>query len=343
MMRLHPDVDVHFVGAIGGLEEMIVPREGFPLHLVSIGRLHKSAGFLARAKTLLQLPFAFLQSAAILRRLKPVAALGVGGYASGPLLFVAALLGYRTLIWEPNAYPGLANRLLSRVVSECLLVFDEARVYLRARKVTQAGLPVRPSMTPRPRGAEAPPGPAAPLRVLVFGGSQGARGINATVAQAVADGGEWLDGIELVHQTGALDWPRIRAAYGAAPSNVQAFEYLHDMDARLRWADLAVCRAGASTVAEICACQKAAVFVPLPTAADDHQTKNAEALAASGAAEVIPQADFAPERFKAAVRRFRDDRAQLARLEANVRRFAARHSGAAETIVARLLAQGERQ
>jgi UDP-N-acetylglucosamine--N-acetylmuramyl-(pentapeptide) pyrophosphoryl-undecaprenol N-acetylglucosamine transferase len=338
LIRHHPNIDVVFVGARGGLEEKIVPREGFALRLVEVGKLHKSVGLAERAKTLLKLPRAFFASAAILRELRPVAVLGVGGYASGPLVFVAALFGYRALIWEPNAYPGLANRLLARIVAECLLVFSEAASHLRARRVTQSGLPVRSSMRPR----EASEGRAdGPLRVLVFGGSQGARAVNLAVSQAVVEGGDWLDGVEVAHQTGAADWSRVRDAYAGLPAttraSVQAFEYLHDMDARYRWADLVVCRSGASTVAEICACQKAAVFVPLPTAADDHQRKNAEALAKSGAAELVLQTDFTAARFKEIVRRYRDDREAVGRLEAKVRQF--QFPNAAEKIVARVLGE----
>ncbi len=335
LQRLHPDIEVHFVGARGGLEEKIVPREKFPLHTVRVGKLHKSVGWGARLKTLVELPLAFITSARILRRLKPVAVLGVGGFASGPLLFVAALMGYRSLIWEPNAFPGLANRLLARLVDECLVVFDEAGRHLRAKSITPVGLPVRPVMVPqeRPKGA--------PLRILVFGGSQGARAINEVVSQSVAAGGEWLQGVELVHQTGSLDFPRIQALYAErAPSGVQLFEYLHDMDARYAWADLVVCRSGASTVAEICACRKAAVFIPLPTAADDHQRKNAEVLVRGEAAEMVLQNEFTPEKFQALIKRYRDDRTLVDRLEANVSRFA--FPNAAEAIVARIMESGPR-
>lgn len=327
--RLHPDVEVHFVGATGGLEEKIIPREKFPLHTVPVGRLHHSVSRLERIKTLLKLPLAFFAALKILRDLKPVAVLGVGGFASGPMLFVASLFGYRSVIWEPNAYPGMANRLLARRVDECLLVFEEAGHHLHARRITASGLPVRASMVPAPRV----PG-ARSLRVLVFGGSQGARFINELVSSSVKRGG-WLDGIELVHQTGAADFARMKDAYAGAPENFQVFEYLHDMDRRYTWADLVVCRSGASTVAEICACQKAAIFIPLPTAADDHQRKNAEVLARVDAALMFPQKDLTPEKFRETLKRFRDDRSAIERMEKNVRQF--QFPNAAERIVERLL------
>lgn len=333
--RLHPELEVHFVGAEGCLEEKIVPREGFPLHTVPIGRLHHSVGLSTRVKTLLKMPMAFVKAVGILRETRPVAVLGVGGFASGPMLFVASLFGYRSVIWEPNAFPGMANRLLARWVNECLVVFDEAGRLLRARRTTKAGLPVRATMRYHARE-----GGDRPLRVLVFGGSQGARFINNMVSESVLSGGDWLRNIELVHQTGPLDFARIKELYRSAPADIQAgvqvFEYLHDMDQRYAWADVVVCRGGASTVAEICACQKAAVFIPLPTAADNHQQKNAEVLMKADAAMMLLQKDLTPALFQETIRRFRDDRELINKFEENIRQF--QFPNAADKIVERLLA-----
>ena len=341
--KSHPSIKVHFVGAEGGMEEKIVPREGFPLHTMQIGKLHHSVGFATRVTTLVKMPLAFFRAVSILRELKPIAVLGVGGFASGPMLFVASLMGYRTLIWEPNAYPGLANRILSRFVDECLLVFKEAGIFLHSRKALQVGLPVRASMVPvsRENGVR-------PLRVLVFGGSQGAQFINTLVSQSMKEpSGGWLEGLELVHQTGPSDFARISNIYEGAPASIQVFEYLHDMDKRYAWADIVVCRSGASTVAEICACQKAAIFIPLPTAADDHQTKNAQVLARVGAAVVMLQksggsgsgassgATLGADEFRETLKRFRDNRALVQKLEDSVRQF--QFPSSADKIVERVL------
>lgn len=328
----YSDIKVHFVGATGGLEEKIVPREGFPLDLVPVGKLHRSVGLATQIKTLVKLPLAFWAAYKILRRLKPVAVLGVGGYASAPLLFVASLIGVRSLIWEPNAHPGLANRLLAGRVDEALLVFEEAGKLMSAKHSSMIGLPVRAVMMPSERAV------SARLRVLVFGGSQGARFINNLVSAAVHDQSSesgWLDGIELVHQTGPSDFARIKESYAGAPPQFEVFEYLHDMDRRYAWADLVVCRSGASTVAEICACRKAAIFIPLPTAADDHQRKNAEVLARGDAAMCLTQSELTPEKFRDTLKRFRDDRSLIARFEKNVEKFESPH--AAEKIAARLV------
>jgi UDP-N-acetylglucosamine--N-acetylmuramyl-(pentapeptide) pyrophosphoryl-undecaprenol N-acetylglucosamine transferase len=328
--KLYPELKVHFVGAQGGLEEKIVPREGFPLHVVPIGKLHSSAGLLTRMKTVVKMPLAFFKAVSILRKLKPVAVLGVGGFASGPILFAASLFGYRSVIWEPNAHPGLANRMLARRVDECFLVFAEAAKLLPAKKTEMTGLPVRSTMHPASRVE------TRNLRVLVFGGSQGARFINNLVSESLRDGDGWLEGVELVHQTGPADFARIKESYKGAPSTVQVFEYLHDMDQRYAWADLVVCRSGASTVAEICACRKAAIFIPLPTAADDHQRKNAEVLANANAAMVLPQSGLTAQTFRDTLRRFRDDRSLIATFETNVEKF--QYPNAAEKIAERLVA-----
>ena len=289
-LNIEPEAEIHFVGSKGGLEEKIIPREGFALHLVSVGRLHKSVSLTTRLTTLFRMPLALFQCVKILMRLKPKAVLGVGGFASGPMLLMASLMGYRTYIWEPNAMPGMANRWLSRFATETLLVFEEAKQYLSPRKVRQVGIPVRFSLeanlTNSPR-----------LKVLIFGGSQGARAINETVFKLIEMAPiELKKTIEVVHQTGPLDFQRAQKVYQNAPSNFQCFEYLHDMKERYQWCDLVIARSGASTVAEVIACRKAAVFIPLPTAADDHQRKNAEVLVKRNAALMILQNDFSPEK-----------------------------------------------
>lgn len=323
IQRLDPSVEIHFAGARGGLEEKIIPRENFPLHLIDIGKLHSSVGLKTRLLTLLKLPLSFLQALQIVRKLKPAAVLGVGGFASGPVLFVASLLGYRTLIWEPNAHPGMANRMLSRFVRECLLVFEDAAKYLNSKNIQRSGLPVRASIALKRRvaGESAALVTRAKLRVLVFGGSQGARAINTVVSEAICRSGTLLEQIELVHQTGTYDFAKVKEAYAGLSGQVECLEYLHDMDARYAWADLVVCRAGASTVAEICAARKAAVFIPLPTAADNHQQRNAEVLVRKNAAVMFLQKDFTAESFTNLIADFYSHREKIVELEKNVAQF----------------------
>src|SRR5690606_20389190 len=202
--------------------------------------------------TLITLPFALWQSLRLLWRLRPKVVVGVGGYASFPVVLAAALTGVRTFIFEPNAVPGMANRWLSRFVSAALVVFDDASKRLRAKNVARVAMPVRreiENFESRARTDEL-------FHVLVFGGSQGARPINNAVAEGLLGGGERLRKCKIVHQTGALDFSRISALYASKPElndTVEVCEYLHDMPARYAWADLIVCRAGTGTISELAA------------------------------------------------------------------------------------------
>ncbi len=292
----HPDYEVHFVGTLAGLENKIVPREGFPLHHISIGKLNHAGSLKSKIMTILGFPRAFVQCIALLMELKPQAVLGVGGYASGPFVLVASMLGFRTAIWEPNAFPGMTNRWLSRVVGKSFVVFEEAAKFLKSGAISQVGLPIRKEVealakkeTPVNIGKE-----RQEFHILVFGGSQGARSINTAVQAAVLMGGEWLSNTKIIHQTGSADYANVLKAYEGL-DQVETHEYLYQMEKSYEWADLVICRAGASTVAEVAACGKPAIFIPLPWAADDHQRKNVEALLEQKAASMILQEDLTPE------------------------------------------------
>ena len=328
-------INVHFVGTVRGIEATIVPAEGYPLHVVSVGQLHSSVGLWKRLRTVLLMPLAIFQCLRLCLTLKPVGILGVGGYASGPMLLVASCLGYRTAIWEPNAMPGMANRVLSRFVSRAYLVFASAQKYLRCKDTRRAGMPVRfefgePSA--RPEKSEV-------FRVLIFGGSQGAAALNRVVCQALLQGGEWMRGVRFVHQTGSKDFLEVRNAYDAgaqsAFSSVEVMPYLNDMEVRYRAADLVVCRGGASTLAELMACGKPAVIVPLPTAADNHQQKNAEELVNAGAAQMILQKELTIEKLVETLEYYKHHPEQLAQMAARARKL--HRPGAAEELARDLL------
>jgi UDP-N-acetylglucosamine--N-acetylmuramyl-(pentapeptide) pyrophosphoryl-undecaprenol N-acetylglucosamine transferase len=336
---------VHWIGAHGGLEEKIVTHAGLPLHLIRIGKLHSSVGLLDQIKTVLGMPLAFVQALILAYRLKPRAVLGVGGFASGPFLFVAALMGYRTVIWEMNAHAGLANRWLAKMVDKCLVVFEAAARDLKGSSVHRVGLPVREEIKPQDRASAS----GRPFRVLVFGGSQGARAINRVVAKWVEQTALDDGAVHLIHQTGKHDfaevslryeaWKRDRLSKGVSDEklNIDWREYIHNMAEMYAWADLLVCRAGASTVAEVAASGKAALFIPLPTAADNHQFKNAEVLAKSHAAIIIEQKNFDVATLDQTIRRLRENETELRDFEKNVVKFAA--PGAAVTVAAYLLGQ----
>lgn len=315
----HFDVDVRFVGTPGGLENKLVPPKGYPVYHLPIGRLNGRISLRERVTTLLKLPYAFWVSARLLKRERPDLVIGVGGHASGPLLLVASRLGYRTAIWEPNAMPGLANRILARFVDECWVVFPEARSLLRNPRARTAGMPVRREIAQCAMGQV----PLDKFRILVFGGSQGARGINDAVVQMVKAGGEWLREVAIVHQTGAGDFERVRAAYGDALGTypVELREYLHDMGNQYAKADLVIARSGTGTLSELAACGKVAILIPFPFASDDHQRKNADSLVQKDAAVLIVQKDLTPGRLRAEVDRLRADPDLRRRMSERVREF----------------------
>ncbi|MEQ1876670.1 MAG: glycosyltransferase, partial [Bdellovibrionia bacterium] len=209
--------------------------------------------------------------------------------------------------------------------------FEHAARAFKAKKVTIVGMPVRKGIAPADRKAH------AELRLLIFGGSQGARGINQVVSEAIVHGGPWLESVQIVHQTGRLDFEATEAKYKAAkvPAWVTVLPYLDDMDIRYQWADVVVCRAGASTVAELAAAQKCAVMIPFPFASDQHQQKNAESLVARDAGQMILQKDFTVSRFISLIEEFKRNPHQIAKFEKNIAGF--HRPEAAEFIAGQLL------
>lgn len=279
---------VSFVGTARGLESRVVPARGLPLDLIrSAGLKGKSLSALVRGLALL--PWSALDAWRVISRRRPDVVVGVGGYSSGPVLLLAALRGVPTLLMEQNTAPGFTNRTLARWVRAAALSYDETLQYFpRIGVVT--GNPVRQEFLQALESVDEPIRGDGEVRVLIVGGSQGARAINdAVIAAAPALAG---GGLSLTHQTGERDLTRVREGYAAAglPATVEPF--FHDMNARMRAADVVVARAGASTLAELTVLGRPSILVPLPTAADDHQRKNARLLAAAGAAEVIDEPEL---------------------------------------------------
>jgi UDP-N-acetylglucosamine--N-acetylmuramyl-(pentapeptide) pyrophosphoryl-undecaprenol N-acetylglucosamine transferase len=277
-----------FVGTERGLEKRLVPQAGFPLRLIRAGAL-KGMGPGRAALTLLGMPGAILASGRILRDWRPDAVLGVGGYASGPVMVAAAALRLPRAILEPNAIPGITNRILGKLVREIYVAWEDTADRLPEGKTIVTGNPVRREIAAVPEIAE-----EGPFTLLVFGGSQGARRINETVIGALEEVGLEARGWRFEHQTGPEDLDRVRAAYAACGLQAETRAFFDDMPERYRRADLVVCRAGATTIAELCSAGRGAILIPYPFAADDHQTANARLLERAGAARLIPQAELAP-------------------------------------------------
>jgi UDP-N-acetylglucosamine--N-acetylmuramyl-(pentapeptide) pyrophosphoryl-undecaprenol N-acetylglucosamine transferase len=272
--------EVLFIGTARGIENRLVPAAGYSLQLVRVGAL-KNVSLLTRAKTAFDLPRAVWDASRMLNEFAPDVVIGVGGYASGPAMLAAIVKHIPTLAFEPNIVPGFANRLVSRFVSGAAVHFEETAKYFRHAEVT--GVPVRQAFFDIPAKGGGTP------TVLVFGGSQGAHAINEAMIRCLPVLQREAPGIHIIHQTGERDYNDALVAYQSHKESSEVFKFIEDMPAAFARADLVVCRSGASTVAEIAAAGKPAVFVPFPRAADDHQRRNAEALAKQGAAVVVEE------------------------------------------------------
>jgi len=350
-----------FIGTARGIENRLVPAAGYPLKLVRVGAL-KNVSLMTRAKTAFDLPRAVWDASGMLNEFAPDVVIGVGGYASGPAMLAAVLKHIPTLAFEPNVVPGFANRIVARFVSAAAVHFEETARYFRHGEVT--GVPVRqaffeigsqasegeskfpPSSAkgaeegwgnqPEPRPREKWGTRTRPT-VLVFGGSQGAHAINEAMIRCLPVLEREAPGIHIVHQTGERDYNDALAAYeklaaGPASFTYEVFKFIEDMPAAFARADLVVCRSGASTVAEIAAAGKPAVFVPFPRAADDHQRVNAEVLAKHGAAVVVEESKLEGVWLAETIAALLADPARLRKMSAAARELA--HPNAARDIAA---------
>ena len=280
--------EVLFVGTARGIENRLVPAAGFPLRLVQVGAL-KNVSLATRLKTAFDLPRAVWDSRRILSEFHPDIVIGVGGYASGPAMLAAVLQRVPTLVFEPNFVPGFANRLVAPLVSGAAVHFPETGRYFRRCEVT--GVPVRDAFF---QIANQNPASTKPT-LLVFGGSQGAHAINQVVMNSVAELRQRVPGIHIIHQTGERDYNDAQAAYANLGDCVEVYRFIDDMPGLFAQAGLLLCRSGASTVAEVTAAGKPAVFVPFPRAADDHQKRNAEALERAGAGVMLEESKLSRE------------------------------------------------
>jgi UDP-N-acetylglucosamine--N-acetylmuramyl-(pentapeptide) pyrophosphoryl-undecaprenol N-acetylglucosamine transferase len=311
----HRRNQVLFVNAGRPLETEVLSRLGWPQRVIAIEGI-KGRGLWRQITAAVKVPRAITQSVSIFREFRPDVVLGVGGYSAGPAVMAAWMMGIRTALHEQNQLPGLTNRLLRRIVDRIYLTFEDDALRFDARRTLVTGNPVRDEIVIL--GSQEKPAPGPGFRVLIVGGSQGAQAINRAMADALSRLAE-VKGLEVVHQTGSQDETWMRRAYeeSGVPATVQSF--YNDMAALYNQADLIICRAGATTVAEITTIGKAAVFIPFPHAADDHQTGNARALVAAGAALMIPQEELDGKRLADTIITLMQDRGRLERLADNAR------------------------
>ena len=323
------NAEILFVGTPRGLESRLVPQAGFNLKLIEVGPLNK-VSLATRIRTLLELPRSYFDCKRILREFAPGAVFGVGGYASGPGMAAALRLHIPAMALEPNAMPGLANRLVGKRVQAAAVNFAAAACWFRNAEVT--GIPVRPEFF-----SLAPPTGEDP-HLLVFGGSQGARLFNTHLPQIAAALLNTVPGLTILHQSGTRNFEATQAAYQASGADSARWEvkpFLDDMPARFAQAHLVMSRSGASSVAELAAAGKPALLVPFAAAADEHQRRNAEAMQAAGAAVMLQEKDLDTHGLLLeTLVKLLGDRVKLASMSAAARTQA--HPAAAERIADRL-------
>ena len=310
---------VVFVGTQRGIEARLVPEAGFPLDTIRSAGL-KGIGGMKFVRNFAKLAPAMWDSFAILRRYKFAAALGVGGYAAGPMMLAAVLRGLPTVVFEPNAEPGFTNRVLAGMVTRVATAY-EAPTKLWGRKATLTGIPVRPDFFAIPQRAL-----AEPFHILITGGSQGALAINRAVVDALDQLAVRKKELSIVHQTGERDYNAVRVAYARREFPAEVLPFLLNMAERFAQADLIVCRSGAITVAEVAAAGRAAIFIPFAAATDRHQLRNAQALERAGAARLVPETELSPERLAGEIFALLDHPSRLREIEQRARQLARPHA-----------------
>jgi UDP-N-acetylglucosamine--N-acetylmuramyl-(pentapeptide) pyrophosphoryl-undecaprenol N-acetylglucosamine transferase len=322
LRRRRADLPLQFVGTRAGLEVDIVPRAGYPLRFIGVGGI-AGKSWIVRLANALRIPVATAQSMGLVMSEGARVVVGVGGYASGPVVLAAKLLRRRTLILEQNALPGSTNRILAPLVDRVAVAFPGTARRLPGR-VTVTGNPVRTGVAAVPdRRAE------SVRRLLIFGGSRGARGLNDAVLESLPA----LDGsglsLEILHQTGEEDEDRVRSAYGRTGLDARVIPYIDDMAGAYAGADLVVCRAGATTVAELSAAGRAAIMVPLPHATGGHQEENAREMAGVGAAILMRQSEAGEGRLAVVIRQLLEDPARRREMEEAARALGSPRAAAA--------------
>jgi UDP-N-acetylglucosamine--N-acetylmuramyl-(pentapeptide) pyrophosphoryl-undecaprenol N-acetylglucosamine transferase len=331
--------EVLFVGTARGIEAKVCPREGWRLELIDVGGL-KGAGALGVVKGLFRVPRAIAQSRRIVKRERPDLVLGVGGYASGPVVLAAWMRGLPTAIIEQNSVPGFTNRVLGKLVRAVFGAFTTARGYFPSSKYHLVGNPIRARVRAVLERASAAAGAEArPIGLLVVGGSQGAHAVNELVCEAMALLKARGITPPLIHQTGEADRAPIAERYAKAGVSADVRAFIDDMGAAYRAARLVVARAGASTLAELTAIGLPSILIPFPHAADDHQTVNARELEAAGAARVAIQKETTPQALADLVASLWSDDEALAKMAAAARAQAHPDAHAAVTDAILALAQ----
>lgn len=286
-----PKAEIVFIGTERGLEHTAVPKAGYKLERIGVTGI-KGRSFFAKVKALFQLPLAIMHCMRLLKRYRAQAVLGVGGYASGPAVIAAVLMRVPVGLCEPNSVPGLTNRVIGRFARRIFTAFKSTSSYFKAQRIRLVGNALRNRLTL----AEAKAAISQPARILVIGGSQGARALNERLPSCFAALQSKGLAIEVRHQTGKSDVETTKSAYANLGIKAEVSAFIDDMAQAYAWADVLICRSGATTCSEVLAVGPVAIFVPLPSAIYDHQMLNAKELADEGACLVMPQAELSAEK-----------------------------------------------
>jgi UDP-N-acetylglucosamine--N-acetylmuramyl-(pentapeptide) pyrophosphoryl-undecaprenol N-acetylglucosamine transferase len=325
--------EVVLVGTQRGIEMKLVPAAGLPLETIRVAGL-KGKGGTTLLKNLAMLGSGLSDAFGVLKRHRPAVAFGVGGYAAGPMLLATWLRGIPNVIFEPNAEPGLTNKLLARFAKRIATGYEVAsRTW--GNKAVVTGCPVRPEFFAIP-----PRKPAKPFRLLVTGGSQGALPINRTLLEAAELLAKRKDEMQIVHQTGERDYNNVRAAYAGYEIRAEVVPFLSNIAERFAWADVIVCRAGAITAAEVAAAGRAAIFIPFGKATDSHQLRNAQEMTNAGAARLIVEPELSAERLSKEIFSLLDQPGAIEELSSRAHSLA--HPDAVREIV-NLIEEAERR
>lgn len=333
-----PANEVLFVGTERGIEARLLPRLGYRLELVAAKGL-KGMGSWGKIKGFAMVLYAYAQARQILKEYRPDLVLGVGGFASGPVVLAARGMGIPRFIHEQNAIPGLTNRWLSKVAERIFTSLEDMKKFFPAERTLLTGNPLRKEIVASVTGGVAATREAGAFHLLVFGGSAGAHSINQSLVAALPHLAEVKEQLRVLHQTGENDLAEVGEAYTAGGYRAEAAAFIDDMAAAYRWADLVVCRAGATTIAEVTACGKPCIFIPYPYAADDHQRRNAEALLGKGAGLMLLDRELSGERLAGMVKDLMRDPRRLEAIGDAARGLA--RLDAAKVIVDEMLKAGQ--
>ena len=302
---------VLFVGTERGIEARVVPELGSEIEFIDVAGL-KGRGVFGALRALFSVPRSMFQSLRVVRKFSPDVAVGVGGYASGPVILAARMLGIPTAILEQNTVPGLTNRILGRIVERIFVTFEESESFFKKKRVMMLGNPIRRQLLDNFLQSKQP---TSRFTVLVLGGSQGAHALNLRMVEAAGHLGDLEEKIHIIHQTGTADVELVRRGYAEIGFEAEVSPFIEDMSSAYRRTDLVVCRAGATTIAELLVSKKPAILVPYPFATDNHQELNARSVVRAGAAVMMVERQLDGMILAEKIRELRSDPDRLLRME----------------------------